>query len=359
MNTPNNQQELKPCPFCGGEAEIEQNARNGYKLKCKSCLIGYTQKTIKFSLDWLKGKMIEDWNKRTTPPQPMQGESAEDKSVRNFIGYKVEYDREGQYFWGCDEQGGRHMIAELRGWGAIQNCFKDRKGFVDTDSAAIFQDEIGNWIADAINAKLKPDEEYRSLPAPVSGEGLYVLEKPDTIDCSPQETVVVLSVSPNFCPKCSPNTWMNYRTVVVPSIEECSSCGFKHKNSVQPYQQPQEFDRERYRAIAESHCPEGIEGSYKLNWIEGAVNMAHYLIKQSPLPASEGKMFSREVWVERFIDKGELPEIGKFVTCIDAAGEHRVYRRTEHGWNMRDAAGANSPNDNLPIVSWLEKVFNH
>lgn len=78
----------------------------------------------------------------------------QDKAIRNFIGYKVEYDKDGQYFWGIDEQGGRHMIAELRGWGAIQNCFKDSKGYVDTDSAAMFQDDIGNWIANAINTAL-------------------------------------------------------------------------------------------------------------------------------------------------------------------------------------------------------------
>ena len=51
-----------------------------------------------------------------------------------------------------------------------------------------------------------------------------------------------------------------------------------------------------------------------------------------------------------------LPEAGKFVTTIDEAGEHKVYRLTEHGWNMRDADGDNSPNNNLPIIFWLEEI---
>jgi hypothetical protein len=51
-----------------------------------------------------------------------------------------------------------------------------------------------------------------------------------------------------------------------------------------------------------------------------------------------------------------LPEVGKFVTTIDEAGEHRVYRLTEHGWNMRDSDGDNSPNNNLPIIFWLEEI---
>jgi len=49
-------EELLPCPFCGGKAEIEQNARNGYYLKCTSCVHGIKQKTIHHSLDWLRKK---------------------------------------------------------------------------------------------------------------------------------------------------------------------------------------------------------------------------------------------------------------------------------------------------------------
>lgn len=70
--------ELLPCPFCGGKAEIKQNARNGYKLKCTSCVVGITQKTLRNSMEWLEEVMIRDWNKRTTPPTAKEGVSAED-----------------------------------------------------------------------------------------------------------------------------------------------------------------------------------------------------------------------------------------------------------------------------------------
>lgn len=51
-----------------------------------------------------------------------------------------------------------------------------------------------------------------------------------------------------------------------------------------------------------------------------------------------------------------LPELMKFVTTIDTDNEQRVYRLTDHGWNMRDACGDNSPNNNLPITHWLEEI---
>ncbi len=51
-----------------------------------------------------------------------------------------------------------------------------------------------------------------------------------------------------------------------------------------------------------------------------------------------------------------MPELMKFVTTIDEANEHRVYRLTETGWNMRDPNGSNSPNNNLPITHWLEEI---
>lgn len=51
-----------------------------------------------------------------------------------------------------------------------------------------------------------------------------------------------------------------------------------------------------------------------------------------------------------------LPELNKFVTTIDTDNEHRVFRFTESGWNMRDSDGVNSPNNNLPITHWLEEI---
>lgn len=61
--------------------------------------------------------------------------------------------------------------------------------------------------------------------------------------------------------------------------------------------------------------------------------------------------------------KEKMPPLDKFVTTIDEAGEHRVYRRVSiegvpdgENWNMRDADGINSPNNNLPITHWLMEV---
>ena len=71
----------------------------------------------------------------------------------DFIKGKVTYDKEGQYFW-IHNKNTIQMLAELRGWGAIQNLFV-KNGKIDSKTAAIFQDEIGEWIADAINEKLK------------------------------------------------------------------------------------------------------------------------------------------------------------------------------------------------------------
>ncbi len=35
-----NNTDIKTCPFCGGEAEINQISKNGLKIRCKSCLMG-------------------------------------------------------------------------------------------------------------------------------------------------------------------------------------------------------------------------------------------------------------------------------------------------------------------------------
>jgi hypothetical protein len=68
--------------------------------------------------------------------------------VTDFISGKVEYDKDGQYFWITDSKGGVQMLGELRGWGRIQNMISDM------ELAGKFQDEVGEWVADAINQKL-------------------------------------------------------------------------------------------------------------------------------------------------------------------------------------------------------------
>lgn len=51
--------ELKPCPFCGGEAEIRDNRWRGVFVRCSVCHIG-TQPV----LHQRKDAPIRAWNRR-------------------------------------------------------------------------------------------------------------------------------------------------------------------------------------------------------------------------------------------------------------------------------------------------------
>lgn len=76
--------------------------------------------------------------------------------VEDFINGKVSYDKYGgQYFWIEDPKYGSQMLAEMRGWGHIQNMFKNTDGTINKDSASEFQDMIGDFIAEAINEKIE------------------------------------------------------------------------------------------------------------------------------------------------------------------------------------------------------------
>lgn len=55
---------LKPCPFCGGEAQMEWYGKNGRTIKCTKCLIQKKQKVLRFTVEWLEEKLIKDWNTR-------------------------------------------------------------------------------------------------------------------------------------------------------------------------------------------------------------------------------------------------------------------------------------------------------
>lgn len=73
---------------------------------------------------------------------------------KEFIN-KAKYDNEGQWLWRVDKEGGLGRLVDLRGWGAIQYLFPNPDKTLDLDKAAAFQDEVGQWITDAINEKLE------------------------------------------------------------------------------------------------------------------------------------------------------------------------------------------------------------
>jgi polyhydroxyalkanoate synthesis regulator phasin len=89
------------------------------------------------------------------------------KEIENFIGVAKHDEFKGTYIWGVDKEGGNQMIAELRGWGAIQNMFKNEDGSINFEDAEQFQDEMGKFIVDAINEKINKqkdmDNEIQSL----------------------------------------------------------------------------------------------------------------------------------------------------------------------------------------------------
>ena len=73
-------------------------------------------------------------------------------TIHQFIGEKVKYDT--GYIWGINKKGDYEMLVQ-RGWGAIQKLFKTQ------EEAAKFQDDLGQWITDAINEKLKREKDAK------------------------------------------------------------------------------------------------------------------------------------------------------------------------------------------------------
>lgn len=72
------------------------------------------------------------------------------QQVTDFINGKVTYSKEGQYLWVTGQKGKRfYMLAQIRGWSQLLKFYK-------TGGEAIkIQDEVGKFIADAINEKIE------------------------------------------------------------------------------------------------------------------------------------------------------------------------------------------------------------
>ena len=76
-------------------------------------------------------------------------------TIKDFLNGEIKFDPNGSgYFWIVKPDGNHEMLADMRirGWGEINNLFKH-----DHKAAAAFQDELGKFIADAINEKIERD----------------------------------------------------------------------------------------------------------------------------------------------------------------------------------------------------------
>ncbi|WP_108650853.1 Lar family restriction alleviation protein [Dongshaea marina] len=59
--------ELKPCPFCGGDAEVIEGGHDSLKVRCAFCHIGTPAMT--------EEDPIEMWNSREDVTVPKQAEN--------------------------------------------------------------------------------------------------------------------------------------------------------------------------------------------------------------------------------------------------------------------------------------------
>lgn len=75
--------------------------------------------------------------------------------LTDFLKGKFKYDNIGQYIWLVEPNGNHQKIADLRGWGAIQNLFKLSGGKIDIEKAEKFQDDLGKWVTEALQEKLE------------------------------------------------------------------------------------------------------------------------------------------------------------------------------------------------------------
>ena len=73
-------------------------------------------------------------------------------TIQEWFRDGVRYDSEGTQIWAVERTKAAdylHPVVDIRGWGEMQNIFK-----LDMDKAAAFQDEVGKFVAEAINEKL-------------------------------------------------------------------------------------------------------------------------------------------------------------------------------------------------------------
>lgn len=83
---------LLPCPFCAGEAYIEQTGKDQITVGCKACVIKRVQKCLRYGMEWHREKQIAAWNTRAKP-QAMGVDL--DKAIKQCQDFAEVLDEEG------------------------------------------------------------------------------------------------------------------------------------------------------------------------------------------------------------------------------------------------------------------------
>lgn len=97
------------------------------------------------------------------------------EQIKKYINGEVYYDPDGTYLWIRGAEDELQMLGEIRGWGRIQNMFKNPDGTINQQAAADFQDGIGHFVANAVNTALESlgEEEVESCEHDWTTSGLY------------------------------------------------------------------------------------------------------------------------------------------------------------------------------------------
>ena len=74
---------LKPCPFCGAEAEIDVEAQGGHFVRCLSSACAASSALIFPLMDDVKPLLMERWNRRPVTTAPRE------QATCNKCGYRV------------------------------------------------------------------------------------------------------------------------------------------------------------------------------------------------------------------------------------------------------------------------------
>jgi hypothetical protein len=77
------------------------------------------------------------------------------KDIIDFIGDRAYYHVDSGSVLGVNWKEEVQLIADIRGWGAIQQLFKNTPSSLRSAKQEAFQDRLGEFIADAISEKIE------------------------------------------------------------------------------------------------------------------------------------------------------------------------------------------------------------
>lgn len=148
------------------------------------------------------------------------------------------------------------------------------------DCEGVFSTTVGTCPHCKTEYRIPPDDYVPKPPTKINW--VENTNKESAEEAKTESPKITLEVSPQFCPKCSPDTWANNKSQIFPDIQICTSCRHERKFNVEELKSLEELSEAQWDVVKKAH--EDVCGSEGIEAVNSMAQITRWLIEEGYNP---------------------------------------------------------------------------